>query len=74
MYKNSKHRVRGNQAARNYYYKEKQGWGLMKPDVRLESNYGYGWVGMDAQMLRVSVLAENHYGWGQMHRCPEFWD
>ena len=60
VYKNSKHRVGGNQKVWNYYYKEKQGQGLMKPNVGLWSNYGSGCVGMDAHMPQVLGLAENH--------------
>jgi len=62
VYQNSKHRVRGNQAAINYYYKEKTGLGFNETQCWASVQLQVQWVGIDAQIPQVSGLAKNHQG------------
>src|SRR5882724_11577399 len=53
---NSKHRVRGQQAVGNNYYKERQGWGSMETDGGFWSHHRQGGC-LDAH--QVLILAQN---------------
>jgi len=72
VYKSSKHRVRGNQAAENYYYMGKRGQGLWFDEVQCQASVQLWvqWRGTDAWMSQVLVLAEKSLWVGMDAQVP----
>jgi len=67
VYRNSKHSVRGQQAAWNNYYKEKEGQDLMETISGFWAHHGQGgypeahWVLVLAQNIEVGMDAQAHW-------------